>query len=46
MDIAPYTIALPHRVVVQDVSVVRNVLMTPTVGAPVERVPKLEILIW
>ena len=41
--IAQFTSVLPHRVAVQDVSVVLNELMAATVGAPVERVAKLKI---
>ena len=43
MDVAPYTTVFPHRAASQDVSVVLNVLMTPTVRAIVERVAELEI---
>ena len=41
--IAQFTSVLPHRVAVQDVSVVLNDLMAAAISAPEERVAKLKI---
>ena len=43
MAVAQFTSVLPHRVAVQDVSVVLNKLMAATKGAKQERGAKLKI---